>query len=44
MEFVTTTRGARSHIFEGYMYVINMRGQNEVSFGDVKRPAVVVEV
>ena len=32
MEFVTTTRGARSLIFEGYRYVINRRGRNDSIF------------
>ena len=32
MEFVTTTRGARSLIFEGYRYIINRRGRDDRIF------------
>ena len=32
MEFVTTIRGARSLIFEGYKYIINRRGRNDIIF------------
>ena len=32
MEFVTTTRGARSLIYEGYKYVINRRGRDDRIF------------
>ena len=32
MEFVTTTRGARSLIYGGYKYVINLRGRDDRIF------------